>query len=88
MIFCYMDLRERLILVIDKVSLSPTELERKSGIDRMRWVNVKRRRIRAGDDHIEAIGKLWPKYAYWLVTGLTQPEAGHISPETEESREK
>jgi hypothetical protein len=84
MIFCYMDIQERLNIVISTSGLTPTALEKMTGIDRMRWSNVKRRSVRAGAQEIEAAGKLWPQYAYWLVTGLTQPEAGHISPKKEE----
>ncbi|WP_261843494.1 hypothetical protein [Aliamphritea ceti] len=35
----------------------------------------------------EQIGKIheaFPKYVYWLATGKTIPEAGQISPETED----
>jgi hypothetical protein len=83
-----MDLQDRLKRLIDQSELSPTDLEKKTGIDRMRWSNIKRRHVRAGAPEIEAAGKLWPEYAYWLVTGLAQPEAGHISPEIEEVRKK
>lgn len=83
-----MDLQERLKALIDQAGIAPTEMERMTGIDRMRWSNIKRRHVRAGAPEIEAAGKLWPQYAYWLITGLTQAEAGHISPEIEESRKK
>jgi hypothetical protein len=82
----YMDLQDRLILLMSHSGMTPTDLEKASNIDRMRWSNIKRRQVRAGAPEIEAAGKLWPQYAYWLVTGLTQPEAGHISPEIEETR--
>ncbi|MGX2030181.1 MULTISPECIES: DNA-binding protein [Methylocaldum] len=81
-----MDLQERLKALIDHAEFTPTELERKTGIDRMRWSNIKRQHVRAGAPEIEAVGNLWPQYAYWLVIGLMQPEAGHISPEIEETR--
>ncbi len=41
---------------------------------------------RATEDLITAIGKHWPQFAYWLVTGLTDEEHGHISPEIERMR--
>lgn len=28
----------------------------------------------------------WPKYAYWLMTGHTDPPNGHVSPELEQTR--
>lgn len=37
--------------------------------------------------YIEAIGKEFPEYSYWLATGLTLPESGQISPEIEETRQ-
>jgi hypothetical protein len=86
--FFYMDLQDRLKSLIDHSELSPTDLEKQTGIDRMRWSNIKRRHVRAGAPEIEAAGKLWPEYAYWLITGLVQPEAGNISPEMEETRRK
>lgn len=30
--------------------------------------------------HLEAIGKRWPEYRYWLLTGETLEMAGQISP--------
>ncbi|MEO5328386.1 MAG: hypothetical protein H7829_09085, partial [Magnetococcus sp. THC-1_WYH] len=35
---------------------------------------------------ISAICKNWPQFAYWLVTGMTDEEHGHISPEIEKMR--
>jgi hypothetical protein len=83
-----MDLQDRLNLLMEHTKLTPTELERETGIDRMRWSNIKRRSVRAGAPEIEAAGKLWPEYAYWLMTGAVIPEAGQISPEIEEIRKK
>lgn len=68
--------------------MTPTELEKTTGIDRMRWSNVKRKSIRATGEHLEAAGKLWPEYAYWLITGNARPEHGDISPEIEDARKK
>lgn len=35
-------------------------------------------------EQLELINKAFPKYATWIATGKTIPEAGHISPELEE----
>lgn len=83
-----MNLRERLNKVIEFKGFMPMELEEKTGIDRMKWANLKRERIRAQEEHIEAICKLAPEFAYWITTGLTIPEAGQVSPELEKIREK
>ncbi len=37
-------------------------------------------------DVLEAIAREWPQYSYWLLTGETMPEQGHISPEIERAR--
>jgi len=83
-----MDIRDRINKLIDFKDITPTELVEKTGIDRMKWANLKRSRVRAQQEHIEAIVNLWPEYAYWITTGLTLPEAGQISPELEETRKK
>jgi hypothetical protein len=81
-----MDIRERINKLIDYKEIKPTDLVNKTGIDRMKWANLKRSRIRAQQEHIEAIVNLWPEYAYWIVTGKTIPESGQISPEIEDIR--
>jgi len=73
-----MDIRERLLKLIEVTNKKPKELEQLTGIDRMSWSNLKRRMIRVHGEHIEAAAALWPEYAYWLVTGKTQPEVGNI----------
>lgn len=80
------DLRERLIELIEISGMKPKELENQTGVDRMKWANVKRKAQRVNQEHIEAAVKLWPEYAYWLTTGKTIPEAGQISPEIEKKR--
>ncbi|WP_374089758.1 DNA-binding protein [Methylomicrobium lacus] len=62
--------------------------EAATGVKAKTWANVENGIQRANEEHIEAIIKKWPEYAYWLVTGLTLPEAGQISPELEETRQK
>lgn len=80
------DIRERLIELIDLSGLGPKELEQESGLDRDFWRNVKYRRTRVNELHINAAVKLWPQFAYWLTTGKVIPEAGQISPEIEKKR--
>jgi transcriptional regulator with XRE-family HTH domain len=43
--------------------------------------NIEMGKQRATEELLVAIGAHWPEYAYWLLTGKTQPEAGHISPD-------
>lgn len=81
-------IRERLIEVITKKGLNNEDLEERTGIKASTWGNLRTRKQRANEDHIRAFNELWPEYAYWLTTGKTIPEAGQISPEMEETRQK
>lgn len=58
--------------------------ERETGIDRYRWQNIKSGKARLSDAEIEAVAKLFPQYAYWLMTGEILPMAGQVSPDYEE----
>lgn len=58
--------------------------ERETGIDRYRWQNIKSGKARLSDAEIEAVAKIFPQYAYWLMTGNILPNAGQVSPEYEE----
>ena len=76
-------MRERIQELIDAV----TEAHRKfkhfeelTGISAGKWQNLCMGRQRANEEMIEAIGKAWPSYAYWLVTGHTDEKHGHTSP--------
>lgn len=77
-----------MIQLIDLKALKNEDLEELTGIAKTKWGNLRTRKQRVNEDHIIAFNKLWPEYAYWLTTGLTIPEAGQISPELEETREK
>jgi hypothetical protein len=81
-----MTIHDRTIQLINWSGKSTADLEKETGIDRYKWGHIKNKRQRVNADHIEAITKLWPEFAYWLTTGKTIPEAGQISPETEEIR--
>lgn len=76
-----------MLFILDKSMLSNPALEAKTGIKSTTWANVRLKKIRINEEHIEAIIALWPEYAYWATTGKTIPEAGQISPEIEETRQ-
>ncbi len=63
------------------------ELEQRTGISRYTWNNLKNtarnREIKA--EEIEAIVKLFPQFALWVVSGQVAPEAGQISPDSAEA---
>lgn len=81
------NINSRLLYVIDSSLLSNPALEAKTGIKKTTWANLRLQKIRANEEHIEAAIKLWPEYAYWIVTGKTMIEAGQISPEIEQIRQ-
>jgi transcriptional regulator with XRE-family HTH domain len=81
-------MRDRIRKIRESMGYNRTEFEQETGIPAKTWSNIENGLQKANEDHIEAIGKRWPEFAYWLVTGLVQPEAGHISPEIEEARRK
>jgi hypothetical protein len=51
-----------------------------TGITASRWQNFDRGRQRANDEMLEALGLVWPQYAFWLMTGRTDIEHGHLKP--------
>lgn len=81
---------ERLIKIIDARLPRKgafTYLEEKTGISARSWGHAYNRRSVPGIEHIEAMGALFPEYAYWIMTGKTIPEAGQTSPDLEQLEE-
>lgn len=76
-------IKERVITVLKSSGIRLPELEERTGISRYTWNNLKntarKREIKA--EEIEAIVKLFPQYALWLVSGEIAPESGQISPD-------
>ncbi len=74
---------DRIIELID-CSTDPqrkfSEFEEITGIKRQTWQNVANKRQKANEDLLEVIGRIWPQYAYWLMTGNTDEKNGHTSP--------
>lgn len=55
-------------------------MEELTGVKSDSWKNTCRNQQRVTQEMVEAIGAVWPQYAYWLVTGKTDEEHGHTSP--------
>jgi hypothetical protein len=87
---CEMEMRERIKTLI-KAEANPrtrwVHMERLTGIRASIWQNFDRGRQRANDEMLEALGRVWPQYAFWLMTGKTDPEHGHLSPGAVEGAE-
>lgn len=78
-----MKMRERIKILIKKKANPRTpwaHMEQLTGIRASTWQNFERGRQRANDEMLEALGQVWPQYAFWLMTGETDPEHGHLSP--------
>lgn len=76
-----MSIKERALTLIEMKGVSPRQLEELTGIDRYRWQNLKNKEgQKATEEHLDALARLWPDYAYWLITGKTIPSAGQIAP--------
>lgn len=75
-------IKDRLISLFDSKRTS-VWFEKETGIDRYRWGNIRSGKARLSDAEIEAVVKLFPQYALWLVSGEVIPESGQISPEYE-----
>lgn len=54
----------------------------------VRWQNIKRGRARLGADEIEILGRVFPQYRWWLMTGEVMPEIGQTSPDYDEANAK
>lgn len=57
-------------------------LESRTQIAAARWRKAYTRQQRPTTDMLEAIGRLKPQYAFWLMTGVTDAANGHTAPVT------
>lgn len=77
------NLQARLLEII-KASASETrrykEMEELTGIPGDRWKALYLGRQRPTSEMIEALCQARPEFAFWLSTGLTDPDHGHVAP--------
>jgi len=81
-----MSITDRSLLLIGKSNL--TDLTKAGDTDYNRWVSIKRGKARVGADEVEVLGRVFPKYRWWLSTGEVMPEIGQTSPEYDEANLK
>lgn len=56
-------------------------LEEHTGIPRGTWQTFLRRTdATPGGDMVQAVARLFPRYAFWLASGLTDQDFGHTNP--------
>ncbi|OHC28344.1 MAG: DNA-binding protein [Pseudomonadales bacterium RIFCSPHIGHO2_02_FULL_60_43] len=51
----------------------------------VRWQSIKRGKARISAEEIEQLGKVYPSYRWWLLTGEVMPDKGQTSPEYDEA---
>jgi hypothetical protein len=51
----------------------------------VRWQSIKRGKARISAEEIEQLGKVYPNYRWWLLTGEVMPDKGQTSPEYDEA---
>lgn len=56
------------------------ELEELTGITTATWRSWWNRGGAPSGEMIEAVSRIWPEYAFWLVTGISDPGHGHDLP--------
>lgn len=74
-----MDIAERAALLLHRALLG--DLASAGDVPYVRWQNVKRGRARMGLEEIEVLGRVFPEYRWWLLTGEAgRPEGPFSSP--------
>lgn len=77
-----MDAVDRIKAIIEQEALTKDSLTIKTGISYTRWNTVINRRGKVRLEEIEALGKAFPEYRFWLAFGEENKLAGQISPMT------
>lgn len=56
-----------------------SELEALTGIAATSWQKAFNLKQRPTSEMLEAVARLWPCFAFWLVTGVTDAKNGHVA---------
>jgi hypothetical protein len=59
------------------------QLEDATGIPADNWKNWLYGRQRPTAEMIEAVGRTWPEYSFWIISGISDPKHGHVAPDKE-----
>ena len=73
------EITNRATLLLEAASIKT--LAEEGSTEYMRWQNIKRGRARLGANEIEILGRVFPQYRWWLLTGEVMPETGQTSPD-------
>lgn len=74
---------ERAHQLLNQTSLK--ELAEVNSKDYVRWQSIKRGKARLGAEEVEVLGKKYPQYRWWLMTGEVMPDKGQFSPEYDQA---
>lgn len=71
-------LRDRALLLMRKAG--PKRLSENGPTPVSRWKNIGQGRARLGPEELETLGRVFPAYRWWLLTGEREPEGPFESP--------
>lgn len=74
------DRLRKLIEVVTENRHRDQKMFEKTGISPDKWKNFWFGRKAADATMIELVAKTWPGFAFWLTTGITDAENGHVNP--------
>lgn len=81
--FSHYNIDTRLKLLLMCITDSKNDwkaLERETGINAEKWRQFRRGATKASTSMLDAVGKTWPQYAFWLMTGVSDERHGHHPP--------
>lgn len=70
---------DRALQLLEATSLK--DLAAVNSKEYVRWQSIKRGKARITAEEIEQLGKLYPNYRWWLMTGEVMPDKGQTSPD-------
>ena len=81
-----LSIRERVLLVICAVTTEARrfkELEERTKVPAQTWRSFwNREGALPSGAMLEELGREWPQFAFWIMTGIDDWEAGHVAPPT------
>ena len=80
---------ERIRPIREALGMGRAEFAQLTGVSKATLISIEHGKQRPSEPVLEAIGRLWPEYAYWLMTGQLPPGDGpdHVSPDIEKQRQ-
>lgn len=74
---------DRALKLLEMTSLK--DLAAVNSKEYVRWQTIRRGKARITAEEIEQLGRLYPSYRWWLMTGEVMPDKGQTSPEYDEA---